>query len=365
MLRSLIGPFRYVGNAGWRSDEAGAGAASPNAAMRATQWKSSSGAPATASRQLFGSGLRTNPKPAEQPLSLCARRTAPETTKLYCTYYPKAGDSSLTMTCRNGNRMYIRVEKEKDLGSSPGEQRSSVPTRFASQSASSLLGVSIGDLLRRVQNARRKREHENLSSAIRMTANLAEAGAEGDSAGARRSSLVSPSPSRPNHEDCRMWVDKYAPSSFAHLLSDERTNREVVRALRAWDPYVFRRDPPPPPPKRPDFGGQNQPTGDRNRSYFQKAAPPNANPKDNRPDAASRVILLSGPPGIGTFGSIRLCCDINLYGCADPAFDDREDHPGTLSRSTRRVQPRRGQRVGRSLGPVFAGKDRGPRIEPH
>jgi len=102
-----------------------------------------------------------------------------------------------------------------------------------------------------------------------------------------------------------MWVDKYAPTSFSHLLSDERTNREVVRALRAWDPYVFRREPPPPPPiqRRPEFAGSalQNPAGDRNKPFFHKAATPNANPKDNRPDAASRVILLSGPPGIGTF----------------------------------------------------------------
>jgi chromosome transmission fidelity protein 18 len=101
-------------------------------------------------------------------------------------------------------------------------------------------------------------------------------------------------------------VDKYAPSSFAHLLSDERTNRDFVRALRAWDPFVFRRDAPPPPPsiaRRPEFGtAQTNKGGEEgSRKPFRKSAvaPPNANPKDNRPDAANRVILLSGPPGIG------------------------------------------------------------------
>ena len=34
------------------------------------------------------------------------------------------------------------------------------------------------------------------------------------------------------------------PTSISHLLSDERTNREVLRALRAWDPYVFKKDAP-------------------------------------------------------------------------------------------------------------------------
>jgi len=57
--------------------------------------------------------------------------------------------------------------------------------------------------------------------------------------------------------DGQLWVDKYAPSTFSHLLSDERSNREVLRALKDWDPYVFKR-PAPPPPRAPvyqSYGG--------------------------------------------------------------------------------------------------------------
>ncbi|KAL4024688.1 hypothetical protein IC575_013054 [Cucumis melo] len=37
----------------------------------------------------------------------------------------------------------------------------------------------------------------------------------------------------------RLWVDKYAPSSFTELLSDEQTNREVLLWLKQWDSCVF------------------------------------------------------------------------------------------------------------------------------
>ena len=87
--------------------------------------------------------------------------------------------------------------------------------------------------------------------------------------------------------DDRLWVDKHAPSSFANLLSDERTNREVLRALREWDPYVFNRDPPP----RPKFARSNNDEEDDNDNK--------KDPKDKRPDEKRRVILLSGPPGVG------------------------------------------------------------------
>ena len=51
-----------------------------------------------------------------------------------------------------------------------------------------------------------------------------------------------------------MWVDKYRPTRFNELLSHDRTNREMLRWLKAWDacvfntparnkPRVFRKDP--------------------------------------------------------------------------------------------------------------------------
>ncbi|KAH0638173.1 hypothetical protein KY289_038088 [Solanum tuberosum] len=37
----------------------------------------------------------------------------------------------------------------------------------------------------------------------------------------------------------KLWVDKYAPSSFTELLSDEQTNRQVLMWLKQWDSCVF------------------------------------------------------------------------------------------------------------------------------
>ncbi|KAK1315216.1 hypothetical protein QJS10_CPA06g00029 [Acorus calamus] len=37
----------------------------------------------------------------------------------------------------------------------------------------------------------------------------------------------------------KLWVEKYAPSSFTELLSDEQTNREVLLWLKQWDNCVF------------------------------------------------------------------------------------------------------------------------------
>jgi hypothetical protein len=37
-----------------------------------------------------------------------------------------------------------------------------------------------------------------------------------------------------------LWVDKYAPKSFTQLLSPEKINREVLKALKKWDRFVFK-----------------------------------------------------------------------------------------------------------------------------
>lgn len=38
----------------------------------------------------------------------------------------------------------------------------------------------------------------------------------------------------------QLWVDKYSPQSFTQLLSVEKTNREVLKAIKRWDRYVFK-----------------------------------------------------------------------------------------------------------------------------
>ena len=109
-----------------------------------------------------------------------------------------------------------------------------------------------------------------------------------------------------------LWVDKHAPHSFPHLLSDERTNREVLRALRGWDPYVFRKA----PPLRPLYQRQkeqerlDEQKNSNTSGYINKYEPGKnkdavgANSSDKRPEENVRVILLSGPPGVGKWKQI-------------------------------------------------------------
>ena len=90
-------------------------------------------------------------------------------------------------------------------------------------------------------------------------------------------------------ERSHLWVDKHAPLIFSHLLSDEHINREVLRALRAWDPYVFKRK----APLRPTYMQRME---EEKTRHFNKEKADN---NDTRPDPSERIILLSGAPGVG------------------------------------------------------------------
>lgn len=35
------------------------------------------------------------------------------------------------------------------------------------------------------------------------------------------------------------WAQMYAPKEYCDLLSDDRTNREIVKWLKSWDGLVF------------------------------------------------------------------------------------------------------------------------------
>lgn len=93
-----------------------------------------------------------------------------------------------------------------------------------------------------------------------------------------------PAPVRPRRacapaRDTRMWVEKYQPRTFIDLLGDDRLHRETLRWLKAWDPCVFGREAPPPPPPRSAWHDERAPD------------------KYGRPH--ERVLLMSGPPGLG------------------------------------------------------------------
>ncbi|RQM09471.1 hypothetical protein DD237_003568 [Peronospora effusa] len=101
-----------------------------------------------------------------------------------------------------------------------------------------------------------------------------------------------------------LWLDKYKPQSFLDLLSDERTNREVLTWIKSWDRYVFPRKrrangaAPVSPAKMNTFGGPNTSSWNQASSNAQANGDTETNDEeDKRP--FNKIILICGPPGAG------------------------------------------------------------------
>jgi chromosome transmission fidelity protein 18 len=174
---------------------------------------------------------------------------------------PKEGVSAVPLTLSDGSRVYVPMKEVQSNGFSQKDLYEH------NNNDNKPLGISMKDLMARSEQIRRRTEHTKRTMQEREEKN------------------IQASTSKSFSVEDQLWVDKHAPSAFPHLLSDERTNREVLRALRAWDPYVFGRDPPP----RPAFQTKNMEQDEKKPT----------NSADKRPDENNRVILLSGPPGVG------------------------------------------------------------------
>ena len=156
--------------------------------------------------------------------------------------FPVEGKNSVAMTVSGGARVHVATCNEEDTPQK-------APTK--KKSSRHLLGVSMATLMARSDTITLTKAQQKRTTRIAHSSN-----------------------------DSQLWVDKYAPSTFSHLLSDEQTNRNVLRALRAWDPYVFRREAPKDRfPEKQDLLPTNY--------------------RDVRPGESHRVLLLSGPPGVG------------------------------------------------------------------
>ncbi|GAX26554.1 chromosome transmission fidelity protein 18 [Fistulifera solaris] len=165
---------------------------------------------------------------------------------------------SVSMTLKDGQRLYMKQTTTTNDTTTTAAAAATTTTNYP-------LGESMRAIRARVDRRRRNAATVSAASTTR-----------------NHDSSVNNIRTR-KHED-QLWVDKHAPTSWSHLLSEERVNRQVLKALKAWDPYVFGR---PAPIQKHNPNNQSATTTTGTQS------------NDTRPPVQQRVILLSGPPGTG------------------------------------------------------------------
>jgi chromosome transmission fidelity protein 18 len=89
-----------------------------------------------------------------------------------------------------------------------------------------------------------------------------------------------------------LWADRHAPLAYTDLLSDEVTNRAVLRWLGGWRETVFG-----------SGSGNGGAGGDRHLAQAARfgGPPPPRSSSSGRPDTRppQKILLLTGPPGLG------------------------------------------------------------------
>lgn len=92
-----------------------------------------------------------------------------------------------------------------------------------------------------------------------------------------------------------LWVERYKPRHYLDLLSDEATNRCVLQWMKLWDKLVFGRE------RKVKTKVEEKPNdkGFFKKKFFPKNAPEVLEEWDEHGRPVQKVVLMSGPPGLG------------------------------------------------------------------
>lgn len=219
------------------------------------------------------------------------RRPAAATASLHVLKRPPIEGEYVSVTDSSGSRVYLKQTEDTAT--------KIVDSRFVPdfQGSLGLLAVPVNAL----RDQESDRRHQLVvEESLRLSEVLASS---------LNDALVDPEEEEDDPDDAegrtsRLWVDRFSPRQYTQLLSDDFTNRCLLKWLKLWDTVVFGRE----RKIRPVRSEKQAP----NESSFK----PNQNPirfktkiemteeileaeLDQHKRPRFKVALLSGPPGLG------------------------------------------------------------------
>ena len=101
-----------------------------------------------------------------------------------------------------------------------------------------------------------------------------------------------------------LFTDKYKPQTYSDLLTDEKTNREILTWMKSWDEIVFNKkfQIPKIPITQNLTSTKNQNKKNQKNTKIEKKNPINQIIEYYEVEyvqSKHKIILISGPPGIG------------------------------------------------------------------
>uniref|UniRef100_A0A8C6CMP5 Chromosome transmission fidelity protein 18 homolog n=1 Tax=Moschus moschiferus TaxID=68415 RepID=A0A8C6CMP5_MOSMO len=210
---------------------------------------------------------------------------------------PPVLEDYVNVTSTDGDRAFL-VLRADPVGT--GVQSPFRDTRWRGHGQLDLLGMPFASLKEKVDNERRQRLLEEAQRLSDMLCSLRsqEMEEETQPSGAPEEE---PADSQDASQHC-LWVDEFAPQRYTELLSDDFTNRCLLKWLKLWDLVVFGREKSARKPRssmEPARGGKEATASSKWKSHEQVLEEMLEAELDPSGRPRQKVALLCGPPGLG------------------------------------------------------------------
>ncbi|XP_062956021.1 chromosome transmission fidelity protein 18 homolog [Cynocephalus volans] len=209
--------------------------------------------------------------------------------------WPPILEDYVNVTSTDGNRAFLVLRADP---AGTGVQSPLLDVWWRGCGQLHLLGVPFTSLKEQVDSQRRQRLLEDAQQLSDTLRSLRPEEEEAQPVGVPEEE---PADHQDSSQHC-LWVDKFMPHRYTELLSDDFTNRCLLKWLKLWDLVVFGHEKPARKP-RPSVEltriGKEAPASGKWKSHEQVLEEMLEAELDPSQRPRQKVALLCGPPGLG------------------------------------------------------------------